>query len=42
MTVFIDPINKSHSALFSALDVKFIPFNFIQNTKQLKTMKEIG
>jgi hypothetical protein len=37
----IDPFNKSLNALFSALDVKFILFNFIQNIQKLKTMKAI-
>jgi hypothetical protein len=35
---YIDPFHKSHNALFSAFDVKFILYNFIQkNTFQKNT-----
>jgi hypothetical protein len=38
---FIDPFNKSHNALFSAFDVKFILFNFIEKNKFQKNTFDV-
>jgi hypothetical protein len=37
----IDPFNKSHNALFSAFDVKFILFNFIEKNKFQKNTFDV-